>query len=309
MNFRHIEIFFAVMTCGTVTEAARQLGVSQPSVTTTIQHAEKKLGIQLFRRESGRLVPTQEAMTLFEEAERAHEALSAFNALAARLKVGVGGHVRVACVPSISLELLPDAIAYYLQRYKGFKFSVSTLNTEEFLHQLNQQTGAYHVGFSFGNVTEPGFACQTVGNADLLLIHPSSWNVSGDPYVGLEALKDKPYIAPVDSTPVGQVCSNLFADVEAAPKVVARVHTHHLAGRLVQRGLGFAILDAVTVRALLHDQAADAITVRRINGDPGISVTAIHGSRRGLSNPVRLFIECFEQSCAALNESLGEFLP
>jgi DNA-binding transcriptional LysR family regulator len=90
---------------------------------------------------------------------------------------------------------------------------------------------------------------------------------------------------------------------------VARVHTHHLAGRLVQRGLGFAILDAVTVRALLHDQAADAITVRRINGDPGISVTAIHGSRRGLSNPVRLFIECFEQSCAALNESLGEFLP
>ena len=83
MNFRHIEIFFAVMTCGTVTEAARQLGVSQPSVTTTIQQAERKLGIQLFRRESGRLLPTQEAMTLFEEAERAHEVA---------VRLGLGRH-------------------------------------------------------------------------------------------------------------------------------------------------------------------------------------------------------------------------
>ena len=51
MNFRQIEVFFAVMTCGTVTEAARQLGVSQPSVTSTIQQAESRLGIPLFRRE------------------------------------------------------------------------------------------------------------------------------------------------------------------------------------------------------------------------------------------------------------------
>ena len=63
--------------CGTVTEAARQLGVSQPSVTTTIKQAEAGLGLRLFRREAGRLVPTAEARILFEEAERAHDALAA----------------------------------------------------------------------------------------------------------------------------------------------------------------------------------------------------------------------------------------
>jgi DNA-binding transcriptional LysR family regulator len=108
---------------------------------------------------------------------------------------------------------------------------------------------------------------------------------------------------------VGQVCNNLFADVDSKPRILARVHTHHLAGRLVQRGLGFAILDAVTVRALLHDRTADAISVRRISGDPVIPVTAIHGSRRGLSNPVKLFIDCFEKSCADLNDSLRDLLP
>lgn len=48
MNFRQLEVFFAMMTSGTVTEAARLLGVSQPAVTTSIQQTEKKLGITLF---------------------------------------------------------------------------------------------------------------------------------------------------------------------------------------------------------------------------------------------------------------------
>ena len=65
MNFRHLEVFYAVMINGTVTAAARQLGVSQPSVTTTLKQAEANLGIQLFNRESGRLIPTEEASVLF----------------------------------------------------------------------------------------------------------------------------------------------------------------------------------------------------------------------------------------------------
>ena len=66
MNYRHLEVFFTVMTSKTVTEAARKLCISQPSVTTTLKHAETQLGIMLFQREGGRLVPTQEAQVLFE---------------------------------------------------------------------------------------------------------------------------------------------------------------------------------------------------------------------------------------------------
>jgi DNA-binding transcriptional LysR family regulator len=141
VNYRHLEVFFAVMTNGTVTEAARQLGVSQPSVTTTLKQAEAKLGIQLFQREGGRLIPTSEARILYEEAERAHEALTAIRTLARRLQVGSGGHVRVAAVPTMSLELLPDAIEIFQKRHKGFSYSVSTLNTEEIVDQLDTRKG------------------------------------------------------------------------------------------------------------------------------------------------------------------------
>jgi len=170
MNFRHVEVFFAVMTCGTVTEAARQLGVSQPSVTTTIQQAEAGLGIRLFQRESGRLVPTAEARILFEEAERAHDALAAFRALARSLRTGQGGHVRIAAVPSISLELLPEAIARFQQLHSGFNYSVSTLNTEEILQQLDSRVGTFNLGFSFGDLDDSGFETRKIGDADLMAV-------------------------------------------------------------------------------------------------------------------------------------------
>ena len=309
MNCRQIEVFFAMMTSSTVTEAAQILGVSQPSVTTTIQQAEKRLGISLFRREGGRLAPTSEARVLFEEAERAHEALSAFSVLADRLKVEQGGHVRVAAVPSISLELLPETINRFHDRHAGFNFSVTAMNTEEILRQLDGRLGPFHLGFSFGRLDDTGFDYHHIGDADLLAVLPAAWRHPDQGPLSLTSLADRPYISGFDSTPAGQECRNLFATAGVEPRILARIHTHHLAGRLVQRGLGYAILDSVTVRALLHDPMADAVEIRRIVGEPTIPVTAIFGGRRGQGNAARLFVTCFEQAYRTLCETVEDRLP
>src|SRR3546814_2606693 len=58
MNLRHIEIFHAVYTNGSVSAAARALNISQPSVSKTLRHAESILGFPLFERSAGRLVAT-----------------------------------------------------------------------------------------------------------------------------------------------------------------------------------------------------------------------------------------------------------
>ena len=304
MNYRQIEVFFAVMSCGTATEAARQLGVSQPSVTASIQQAETRIGIKLFQREGGRLVPTAEARTLFEEAERAHDALTAFRSLARRLQVGQGGHVRIAAVPSISLELLPEAIMRFHQLHKGFNYSVSTLNTEEILEQLDTRKGTFHLGFSFGNLEDSSVSSLKVGDAELLAVFPSTWELPDGEEINIEELRALPFISGFDTTPSGRACRNLFVDAGVEPQVVARIHTHHLAGLLVHLGLGYAILDSVTVRALLHDRMSDAVVVRRINGDPLIPVTAIFPGQRSLSNPAQVFLECFQEAYLAISEGV-----
>jgi len=306
MNFRHLEVFYAVMTCGTVTEAARQLGVSQPSVTTTLQQAEARLGIGLFRRESGRLVPTAEARILFEEAERAHDALGAFRVVADRLREGEeGGHLRVAAIPTLSLELLPDAIARFASQQEGFSYSVSTLNTEEMLQKLDARTGAFDLGFTLGNFDGTGHPTEHIGEIPLLAVLPADWGIDKASPLDLAMLEERPYLAGFDSTTLGQLSRTLFSEAGIEPCVVGRVHTHHVAGRLAARGLGYALLDALTVRALQDVRPAPAVTVHRLKGDPTTEVTAVFQARRTPSAPLAEFLGCFRAAFDALASTGG----
>ncbi len=81
MNLRHLEVFYAVMSAGSVSEAARRLNVSQPAVSNMLKHAESTLGVApLFERVGGRLKPTPEAQALLPEAASVFTDLRIFNA-------------------------------------------------------------------------------------------------------------------------------------------------------------------------------------------------------------------------------------
>jgi DNA-binding transcriptional LysR family regulator len=296
VNFRHLEVFYAVMINGTVTAAARQLGVSQPSVTTTLKQAEAKLGVQLFHRESGRLTPTDEARLLFEEAERAHEALATLNILAKGLELGRGGHVRVAATPTLSLELLPDAIARFEERHTGFQYSVATLNTEEIVAELDTRKGRFDLGFTFGAQSDSGLASSRIGEAGVFAAFPADWHMVGDGELDLGEVRDRRYIAGFDQTALGIESGKVFAKAGVEPNVVARSHTHQVAGALVQRGLGFAFLDSLTIHALLEGPGRGSIVLREVRGVTALPVVAVYPGQRRLSNAAAIFIECFQQA-------------
>lgn len=308
MNFRHVEVFYAVMTNGTVTEAARQLGVSQPSVTTTLKQAEARLGVQLFQREGGRLIPTEEARILFEEAERAHYALEAIDILAKRLQLGRGGHVRIATVASLSLELVPDAIERFEALHTGFRYSVATMNTEEILTELDSRKGTYHLGFTFGDQADSGLTHAVIGTPALYAVFPSGWDIAAANEIVIEELAGLPFIAGFEHTTLALECRRLFADAGIEPSIVARSHMYLLAGRLVQRGIGFTILDALTVRALLDSRDARSMAVRPIRNRPALPLTAVYPSQRRLSNAASVFVDCMREAYAALDDEGAAFV-
>lgn len=304
LNFRHLEVFYAIMTNGTVTEAANQLGVSQPSVTTTLKHAEAKLGVELFRRESGRLIPTAEARQLFEEAERAHEALVAFEIIAERLRVRRGGYVRIAAVPTISLELLPDAIVEFQRHYPSFRYSVSTLNTEEMINQMDSRKGTFNLGFTIGRVSNNDLTSSYVGECEILAVIPSDWEIGDGDEIDLAELKDRPFVSSFDQTALAIETRRLLVNSGVNPQVVARSHSYYVAGALVQRGIGYSLLETLTIRAMLNNRNGAPVTIRRIRGNPTLPVSAIIPSQRQLSNPAKGFIECFQTTFENLRKEI-----
>ena len=70
LNPRQIEAFRTVIVTGGVTAAAQALHISQPAVTRLIHDLQYALGLKLFAKRGTRLVPTNEALSLYREVER-----------------------------------------------------------------------------------------------------------------------------------------------------------------------------------------------------------------------------------------------
>ena len=107
VNLRHIEIFHAVMTTGNLTEAARMLHTSQPTVSRELARFEKVLGLTLFSRTRGRLQPTVQGLRLFEEVQRSWYGLDRIVSAAESLREFRQGELSIACLPVFSQSLLP----------------------------------------------------------------------------------------------------------------------------------------------------------------------------------------------------------
>lgn len=65
-----LKSFFWVARLGSITQAARQLELSQPTVTAQIKALEEQYEVELFTRQSGRLAITDAGLKLLPEIEK-----------------------------------------------------------------------------------------------------------------------------------------------------------------------------------------------------------------------------------------------
>ena len=131
MRLRHIEVFYAVYTTGSISAAARSLHVSQPSVSKVLHHAQNQLGFELFTLVRGRLVATDEAHALFEEVREIFERMGSLRKTVANIRNMDGGHVRLAVVPSLGLYVAPHAIARHREQFPQVPLIASGGKTNE----------------------------------------------------------------------------------------------------------------------------------------------------------------------------------
>lgn len=70
MDFKELEYFSTIVKCGNLTHAARQLYVSQPTLSKFLQKLEEDLGLVLFQRGSRRLKLTYAGQRYYAHVER-----------------------------------------------------------------------------------------------------------------------------------------------------------------------------------------------------------------------------------------------
>jgi DNA-binding transcriptional LysR family regulator len=103
--------FLSVLKEGSLSGAARALGVAQPTVGRHVAALEKSLRLALFTRSQMGLIPTEAALSLRTFAESMQSTAAALERAAASQGAGVSGTVRVTASDVIGVEVLPPVVA------------------------------------------------------------------------------------------------------------------------------------------------------------------------------------------------------
>ena len=103
--------FLGVLKEGSLSGAARALGVAQPTVGRHIAALEKSLRLVLFTRSPTGLLPTESALALRMHAESMESTAAALERTAASQGVGIKGVVRITASDVIGVEVLPTVVA------------------------------------------------------------------------------------------------------------------------------------------------------------------------------------------------------
>jgi DNA-binding transcriptional LysR family regulator len=115
LSIRQLATFREVMRSGSISQAARTLGRTQPAVSAMIAGLEDALGFPLFLREHGRLSPTPEARYFLEEAEAILDRLDRARHTLRRVGALERGKLRIACHPAASGLFMPRLLTDFLR--------------------------------------------------------------------------------------------------------------------------------------------------------------------------------------------------
>jgi len=291
MRLRHIEVFHAIMQVGTISGAAQVLHISQPAVTKVLQHAELQLGMPLFERVRGKLVPRPEAHRLFIETEKLNRDLQGIRRLAASLKVRPVETVRLVSTPTVAISILPRAMSLWRHDFPDARCELATHHTSEIVNTL--RLGEADLALSLQDPRHPGIVAEPIAEGPMTVLAPrGTWSDAAcrEP-LGAAGLNGE-WIGYADNDPLGETIVAACEAQGVHPVFRTVVQTYQIARSMVEAGAGMAVVDPFTA------SSAQADKVQRRPWDPAIPVSLylLTASHAPLSHGARALVNCIGES-------------
>ncbi|AXV15850.1 LysR family transcriptional regulator [Neorhizobium sp. SOG26] len=123
--------FLAVLNLGSLSAAARELGLTQPTVGRHVDALEKAVGYQLFTRSQQGLLPTEPALAMKPYAETMAATAAAMQRVASGETDAVHGTVRISASEVIGVEVLPVILGRLQDAYPDLEVEVSLSDSLE----------------------------------------------------------------------------------------------------------------------------------------------------------------------------------
>lgn len=250
MRYRFIEVFHSVFNNGSVTKAARDLNVTQPSVSKILSQAEKDIGIKLFERLNKKMIPTPEAKILFPYVEKIHNNLENFRRVSKNLIMQPEGDLNLAATHSLGIDYLPEAISQFSELNSGITFETVTLHYEEIQKQIIEMRG--DIGIVYDHNPHREISSITIDTGEFVVISPDTF-FPGQDEVSISEITPYPFIKITDKIgprgPLGSKLDEYLSKYAENLNITFNTETFQVALALVSKNMGITITDRISAES------------------------------------------------------------
>lgn len=289
MNLRQIEAFRAVMESGSMTAAARQLGISQPNVSRLIAQLEAVAQLRFFERRGGRLLPTDEGSAFYAEVERAALGLRRLQQAASDIRTFGQGRLRIATVPALGFGFLPRILPRFRREFPNVTISLQLRASPTIVQWAAAQQ--CDIGFASDVADLPGVLVDPFALLAGVCVVPDRHRLARAAVVHPRDLADEPFVSLTPDDAARRRIDAIF-ELAGVPRTLA-LETPYSSTlyALVAEGLGVSIANPISFR----DFVGRGLAIRRF--EPAVAFRAFRlvPEKRARSRLLDAFIGIAEE--------------
>ncbi len=294
LNLRQLEAFRALMTTGTVSQAADRLNVSQPAVSVLIANLERNVGFSLFERRRGRLVPAPEAGFLLEEVERAFASLDKITHAIHEIRGMTTGFLRIACLPGAGIRLLPRVITRFLEGRPQVNVSLHSRSSVKVREWV--ALGQIDLGLAEMPIDDPAIAWEPLIQRCVCVL-PEGHPLTAKETITPRDLKDEPLISLYREHMTTRRLDAAFHEAGVIRRVRFEATMFAACCNFVREGAGIAFVDALTA----EDFRDEGVVTRRFEPEIRFDIALLRPANRPQSRLAQAF-------ATALKEAVADYL-
>ena len=245
---RGLQAFRHTVLTGSVTGAAAVLGRTQPAISRLLKELEADIGFALFERMKGRMVPTPEGRLFFEELQRAFAGFERIASVAAEIRQGRRGTLRIAAMPAAAAHLLPRVVRRFTAANPGTAVALQVLPSADVARLV--QTQDCDLGVVEGTLSPPALATERRYTIPCAVVMPAGHPLAKRRRLGLRDLAGEDFVAlsPHGSS-IGLQLEALLAREGVECRTRAETHLTHIVSALVLEGVGIGVVDLLATEA------------------------------------------------------------
>ncbi len=302
INWRHIEIFHAVMTSGNLTQAATLLNTSQPTVSRELARLEQQLGLRLFSRVRGRLQPTVQGLRLFEEVQRSWYGLDRIMEAADGLRQFRQGELSVACLPVFSQSLLPPLVQPFMQRYPDVSLNIIPQESPLLEEWLSAQR--YDLGLTETQHAPAGTERLALLTCDEVCVLPQDHPLCARAVLTPQDFAGENYVSLSRADSYRQLLDTLFHEQGVERRLALETHSAASVCAMVRAGVGISVVNPLTAL----DYADSGVVMRRFSVAVPFTVSLVRPLHRPASALVAAFVDHLSNQVADFPQRIAERL-